>query len=81
MIKSKREALATHCGIDFAETEDYRYHYGQTTQPVWAFDDCYYCVTKTNQRPAKHRSGIEWNWMEEKNDFINKDGYKIWKSK
>jgi len=81
MIKSKRDALATHLMLDFSETEDYRYHYGHTSQPVWAFTDCYYCVTRLNQKPAKHiLSEIDWNWEEVKNDFINKDGYKIWKA-
>lgn len=79
-IKSKRDAFAQHCVLDFAETEDYRYHYGLTTQPVWAFDDCYYCVTNESQRPAKHRDGSIWQWQEIKNDFINKDGWKIWKA-
>lgn len=80
MIKSKRDALATHCNLDFAETEDYRYHYGHTSQPVWAFTDHYYCVTKRGQKPAKHTSGLEWKWQEVKNDFVNKDGYVIWKA-
>lgn len=61
MIKSKREALATHLGLDFSETEDYRYHYGHTTQPVWSFDNAYYCVVKERSNPAKHRSGLEWD--------------------
>lgn len=80
MIKSKREAFAVHCGLDFSETEDFRYHYGRTTQPVWAFDTCYYCITKQGQRPAKHRDGIQWNWKEIKNQFINQFGYIIWKA-
>lgn len=79
MIKSKRDAMAAHCGLDFAETEDYRYHYGLTTQPVWAFTRYYICVTKGNQKPAKHRQGTEWNWQEIPDPFVNKDGYKIWK--
>lgn len=80
MIKSKREALAQHFNLDFAETEDFRYHQGRTTQPVYAFTDFYICITKGGQKPATHRDGFEWNWVEIKDDFVNKFGYNIWKS-
>lgn len=80
MIKSKRDAFAQHMMFDYAETEDYRYHYGHTTQPVWATDGLYICVTKHNQKPAKHRNNFEWDWNEVRNDLVNKDGYKIWES-
>lgn len=80
MIKSKREAFAEHCMLDFSETEDYRYHYGHTSGPVWAFSECYFSVTKKGQKPPTHRSGLKWNWVEVKNDYVNKDGYIIWKA-
>lgn len=80
MIKSKRDAFATHCGLDYAETEHYRYHYGHTSQPVWAFDSCYYCVTKGSQKPAKYKGDADhWTWEEVKDNFVNTYGYKIWK--
>ena len=80
MIKSKREAVATHVQFDFQEIEEYRYHYGKTSQPVYALTDAYYCATKPNQRPAKHVDGMDWKWKEVKNEFINKDGWIIWKA-
>jgi len=80
MIKNKRDAIAQHLMLDYSEVEDYRYHYGHTTQPVYAITDCYYCATKGSQKPAKHRSGMEWDWQEEKDSFVNQNGYKIWKS-
>lgn len=79
-IKSKRDAIAQHLSLDIAEVEDYRYHYGHTTQPVYAFTSSYYCATKMNQRPAKHRDGMAWEWVEVKDDYVNRGGYKIWKS-
>jgi len=79
-IKSKREAFATHYGLDYADTEDYRYQYGRTTQPVWVVNDKYITVSKVGQAPAKHRNGIEWNWEEIKDEFINRDGWIIWES-
>ena len=80
MIKNKREAIAQHLMLDHAEVEDYRYHYGHTTQPVYALTDAYYCATKGNQKPAKHKSGFDWEWVEVKDDYLNQYGYKIWKS-
>lgn len=80
MAKNKREAIAQHLMLDHAEVEDYRYHYGHTTQPVYAFTGCYYCVTKGSQKPAKHKYGFDWDWQEVADDFLNKFGYKIWKS-
>lgn len=78
-IKNKRDAIAQHLMLDYSEVEDYRYHYGHTTQPVYAIDDAYYCATKTS--PAKHRYDMEFNWVEVADEFLNKNGYKIYKSK
>lgn len=79
VIKNKRDAIAQHLMLDYAEVEDYRYHYGHTTQPVYAIDDSYYCATKTS--PAKHRYNMSFNWVEVSDEFVNKNGYKIYKSK
>jgi len=79
-IKNKREAIAHHLMLDYYEVEDYRYHYGHTTQPVYAIDD-YYCAVKANQKPAKHRYDMDFNWVEIADEFLNKNGYKIYKSK
>jgi len=80
MIKNKREAIAQHLMLDYAEVEDYRYHYGHTTQPVYAFTGAYYCATKGTQKPAKHKYDIEWDWQEQKDDYLNQYGYRIWKA-
>lgn len=77
-IRSKREAIAQHLMLDYSEVEDYRYHYGHTTQPVYAIDDVYYCISKG--APAKHKYDMEFNWTEVKDDFVNQAGYKIYKS-
>lgn len=80
-IKSKREAIATYTGMDFYDIEDLRYHQGQTSQPVYAFTDYYLCVARKGQKPAKHRSGMEWEWEEVVDSYVNGYGYKIWKAK
>ena len=80
MIKSRNEAFATHCGLDISEAKEYRYHYGKTSQPVWAINNEYYCVTKARQKPATHRDGMEWEWVEVADKILNENGYKIWKS-
>lgn len=79
-IKSKRDAIATHCGLELSEVEYYRYHYGLTTQPVYAFTDQYYCVTRAGEKPAKHREGIKWNWKIVPDAFVNESGYFIWQA-
>lgn len=78
-IKTKRQAVAQHLGMDSSEMEDYRYHYGHTSQPVYALDDTYYCAVKKGQKPATHREGMDWKWTEVKDDYVNGFGYKIFK--
>ncbi len=75
---TKNEAFAIHCGLDTSESKEYRYHYGRTSQPVYAIDNAYYCVTKGNEKPAIHRDGMEWNWSEIADSYLNENGYKIW---
>jgi hypothetical protein len=79
-VKSRKDALAAHYMMDIADVDDYRYHAGLTNIPVYAFDRCYVCVTKGNQKPAKHRDGMDWEWKEIKDDFINQDGWRLWES-
>lgn len=79
MIKNKKDAICAHLMLDTAELEDYRYHYGHTSQPVYAFTYSYYCATKGKQKPAIHRSGLQWDWKEVPDPFVNGFGYKIWK--
>jgi hypothetical protein len=80
MIQNKNEAFASHCGLEISEAKEYRYHQGRTSHPVWAINDEYYCVTKGNQKPAVHRDGMTWNWIEIPDEMINNFGYRVWKS-
>jgi hypothetical protein len=80
-MKSKLEAIATHLMMDISELKDYRYHFGRTSQPVFAIGDSYYCITKLTQKPAKHRDGMIWNWFETKDEYLNTYGYHVWESK
>jgi hypothetical protein len=75
---TKNQAFASHCGLDLSESREYRYHTGRTSQPVWAIDNAYYCVTKGNELPATHRDGMEWNWTEIADQHLNQYHYKIW---
>lgn len=83
MIKTKRQAFAEHCQLDFAETEDYRYQPSRNKGAVYAFDDQYICITKGNQKPVKKHREDEgnWKWVEVKDDFLAKFGYKVWSHK
>ena len=77
-VKSKRDAITAHLGLDLADLKDYVYHYGLTTQIVYAFSDAYYCVTRHKESPAKHRENENrWKWVKQKDDFIKQDGYYI----
>lgn len=80
MINTKKEALATHLGMDSAELSEYRYHYGRTSVPVYAIGGDYYCVVKY-EKPAKHINSIKWDWVEVTDLYINKFGFKIFRHK
>lgn len=75
-MKTKRDALSYHYCLDWAETEDYRYHYGRTSIPIYAFNSCYACVTKGNQKPAKHRDGMQFDWKK----IAEVESFIIWES-
>ncbi len=82
MIKTSKQALATHLGMDFADMEHYRYRGRVQTIPVYAVGNEYYCSSKT--KPAKEiGSNItdELKWGEVKDDFVNRDGWKIFQAK
>jgi hypothetical protein len=81
MIKTKNSAIASHLMLEASELKDYRYHYGRTSLPVWSVDNEYYCVTKGAEKPAKHRDGLAWEWEEVSDNWVNHNGYRIWKSK
>lgn len=57
---SRKEKFAEFFSFDYSELNDYRYHYGRTSIPVWAFDDGYYCVTREGEVPAKYRDNPEF---------------------
>ncbi len=81
MIKSKKEAIATHLDMSYEDLEWHRYHYGHTSQPVYAFDKAYYCATKGSQKPAKYLGygGDEmWEWQKKEDDYLTRQGYTIW---
>lgn len=78
MAKTKAQAFANHTGLALNELPDYRYHYGRTTTAVYWIDDSYYCVTKGNEKPAVHRDGMEFDWVQMTDNFAAADGFKIW---
>ena len=80
MIKNRTDAIATHLGMDIVEVREYRYHQGRTNLPVWSIDNHFYCVTKGNQKPARHRDGLEFNWVRVKDNYVELDDWLIYKS-
>lgn len=81
MIKTAKSALAHHWNMDYAEVKDYRYTGVQYNKPVYAIGNAYYCASRN--KPAKE-VGInitdELEWVEQKDDFVNKHGWKIFKA-
>ena len=77
MIKTSKEALATHLNMDYADLKDYEYQYGRSVIKIYAFDDAYYCAMKDN-KPLPRKE--EFNWVEVPDVLINKFGFKIYKS-
>ena len=75
-----KEAIAQHLMMDISELNEYRYHYGFTSIPVYGLTDFYLCCTKKGKSPATYKGEQTWEWKEVKNDFINNQGLVIWKS-
>lgn len=80
IYKNRKQLLATFLTIDSSELEDYRYHHGLTSIPVYVIDDTYYCVTKGKQKPATHRHGLEWKWEHTKEVLNGAGDYIVWES-
>lgn len=78
MIKSAKAALATHFSYDMAELDWYKYQQGRYSRTIYAFDDGYWCAVKNpNQLPKDDR----FHWVEEKNEFVNQFGWRIFVSR
>lgn len=81
MIKTAKQALATHWEMDFADVDHYRYKGRIMDKPVYSIDNFYYCATKG--KPAKEiGSNItdQYQWAEVADPFVNKFGWKIFKA-
>ena len=77
-IKTSTQALAILWSCDVGDVKDSRYHGGHTSIPVYSSDDGYWCSSKT--KPAVHyNDDILWEWKEVKDNFVNSQGWKIWK--
>jgi hypothetical protein len=77
MIKSGKAALANHFGWDIAEVDDHIYQRGMFSKNVYTVGNSYYCVTKTTPAKSRDINGTKFDWKEVKDDFINRDGWKI----
>lgn len=78
-MKTNKEALATHLNMDTSDLTDYNYQPGRYTKSVYALSDGYYCASKNGILPkAVRKDGITFKWIEIKDNFVNKYGYKIY---
>lgn len=78
-MKSAKEALATHLGMDTAELTEYRYQPGRFTKTVYAVADSYYCAGKDSLSLPKptRESGMTISWAEVPDPYVNGCGWKI----
>lgn len=76
-IKTRIQALAMFWGCDTEDVKECRYQSTRTNIPVFTSDNNYWCITKDTESPAK---GEEWNWFEQFDPLVNKDGWRIWKT-
>jgi hypothetical protein len=83
MIKTAKEALAQHLGIDYADLKEQTYQPGRYSKPVYTFNESYFTVTKGSAKPAQptreQMDAIQW--QEVKNNYVNGFGFKIWEFK
>lgn len=82
MIKSAKNALASHFGWDISEMKDYEYQHGRFTKPVFAVGDEYWCASTDDKKLPKSADGlgVEFKWEEVKDGMVNESGWKIFKS-
>lgn len=65
---TSKEAVATHCNMDYDEMNDYRYQSTMWTMPVWSFGDAnMYSARpvgskKTPVNRNDHLHGSQYNW-------------------
>ncbi len=76
-MKSSKEALATHLGMDIAELKNYVYQSGYFTKPVYTIENRYYCCSKNTPAKSRDSYGTQFIWIEVKDEFVNKHGWKI----
>jgi hypothetical protein len=81
-MKTGKEALATHLGLDYSELSHYSYQPGQFTRTVYAIDDGYYVAVKDkSQLPKPTRaSGRKFQWREVEDKYLNSKGWRIYKA-
>jgi hypothetical protein len=82
-IKTIKEALATHLGWEYGELKDYNYQPGRFSRSVYSVGDRLYCCAKDGQSlPQPTRKNMNRvTWIEIKDDYLNKQGFKIYADK
>lgn len=77
-MKTSKQAIAAHLGMDSADLTEYNYHPGRFTISVYAVGDNYYCASKTLKKAwAIRPNGMRFNWVDTNDTFCNSYGYKV----
>lgn len=81
-MKTAKEALATHLGMDYSDLSHYNYQPGRFTRAIYAVDDGYYvAVRHQSQLPKQTRKfGGDLKWKEVVDSHVNSKGWKIFKA-
>ena len=73
-MKTSKEALATHLGMDYSDLNDCRYQYGRTPYPIYNIGETYYCCFKGSKKLWNSDTII---WVEVKDEYIDSFGFRI----
>lgn len=72
---TQKSAIATHLGMDIHDLDDCEYQSTKNSgAKIFVIGNNYYCAIKNKPLPRKN----EFNWTEVKDDYVNKNGYKIY---
>lgn len=81
-MKTAKEALACHLGMDISDLTDYNYQPGRYTKTIYGLSHGYYVAVRSiNDLPKPTRKNVtEFKWVEKVDNFVNKYGWLIFTS-
>lgn len=79
-MKTNKEALASHLGMNISDLTDYNYQPERFTKTVYGLSDAYWCASKNSILPLPiSKNTDKFNWVEVVS-YVNRYGYRVYKS-